>query len=375
MRILVIWRLLTVGGVNAGWRNRAIQFRKYGVETDFLYMKDLGGMHMMEDVATVYLTNEKKEIVRIIEKNDYDAIIVVDTASAYKWIQKAKYNGPVLIEARTPELKKLTRHLKSYEQVQPVGIIVPSEYQKRLVSILTDEIPIYPIDNGIDSSFFRPLLKNEIRYDESPYLQEGKKVIGWIGRLDQRKNWQQLLEIAKGMKERRDDVEFWVIGGAKSVQREQFAEQRRSEQLEDIIRWYPVIPYQHMPHVYAKIRLSGGCTLSTTKTESFGNTFIESMACGVPVVTSDMMPMSEIVLNGKTGLLFQQNKTNDAIHKLNVLLDDEQLHQNLSKAGITYVQNRFSIDIVAKRYIQLLKRLMQQHANERKGKGYGTDSL
>ena len=39
MKILVIWRLLTVGGVNAGWRNRAIYFKKYGIQTEFLYTK------------------------------------------------------------------------------------------------------------------------------------------------------------------------------------------------------------------------------------------------------------------------------------------------------------------------------------------------
>jgi hypothetical protein len=59
VNILVIWRLLTVGGVNAGWRNRALYFKKHGITTDFLYTKDLGGMHMMEDVANVYVAKKK----------------------------------------------------------------------------------------------------------------------------------------------------------------------------------------------------------------------------------------------------------------------------------------------------------------------------
>ena len=37
MKVLVIWRLLTVGGVNAGWRNRSIYFKKHGIDTEFLY--------------------------------------------------------------------------------------------------------------------------------------------------------------------------------------------------------------------------------------------------------------------------------------------------------------------------------------------------
>ena len=67
------------------------------------------------------------------------------------------------------------------------------------------------------------------------------------------------------MKSERDDIEIWVIGGAQSVQREEFAAKWQEEKLTDIIKWFPVIPYQQMPHVYAKIRQSGGCTLATTK--------------------------------------------------------------------------------------------------------------
>ena len=162
MKILVIWRLLTVGGVNAGWRNRAIYFKKHGIQTEFLYTKDHGGLHIMEDVAPVYLTKDKNEIEKIIKNNAYDAIIVVDTASAYKWIKNAKYQGPVLIEARTPELIKLKPHIKSFNGVTPLTIIVPSHYQKRIVSILTEGIPINVIYNGMDPSFYRALSKQEI---------------------------------------------------------------------------------------------------------------------------------------------------------------------------------------------------------------------
>ena len=175
MKILVIWRLLTVGGVNAGWRNRAIYFKKHGIQTEFLYTKDHGGLHIMEDVAPVYLTKDKHEIVEIIQKNAYDAIIVVDTASAYKWIKKANYQGPVLIEARTPELIKLQPHITSFNGLNPLSIIVPSHYQKRIVSILTDGIPIHVIYNGIDTSFYRALAKEDIHFIMIPFCQRRKK--------------------------------------------------------------------------------------------------------------------------------------------------------------------------------------------------------
>ncbi|MDQ1003139.1 glycosyltransferase involved in cell wall biosynthesis [Neobacillus niacini] len=357
MKVLVIWRLLTVGGVNAGWRNRSIYFKKHGIDTEFLYTTDHGGLHIMEDVAPVYLTKDEQEIIKIIQYNNYDAIIVVDTGAAFKWIKKAKYQGPVLVEARTPELIKLRPHLKSFRGIEPKAIIVPSHYQKRLVSILTDGIPIHVIYNGIDTSFYRALAYEEINLNSDPILPNGKKIIGWIGRLDKRKNWQMLLEVAKLMKNQRDDIEFWVIGGAQSVQREEFAAKWQEEQLTDIVKWFPVIPYQQMPHVYAKIRQSGGCTLATTKTESFGNTFIESMVCGVPVVASNMMPVTELVVHGEHGLLFRGQNVEDAVKQLRTILDDPILHEQMSTAAIERVHEKFAIEVVAEQYVHLLKKI------------------
>ena len=357
MKVLVIWRLLTVGGVNAGWRNRSIYFKKHGIDTEFLYTTDHGGLHIMEDVAPVYLTKDEQEIIKIIRDNHYDAIIVVDTGAAFKWIRKAKYNGPVLVEARTPELMKLSPQLKTFRGIKPETIIVPSHYQKRLVSILTDGIPIQVIYNGIDTSFYRSLSSEEINYDCDPILPNGKKIIGWIGRLDKRKNWQMLMEVAKLIKSQRDDIEFWVIGGAQSVQRDEFAAKWQEEQLTDIVKWFPVIPYHQMPHVYAKIRQSGGCTLATTKTESFGNTFIESMVCGVPVVASNMMPITELVVHGEHGLLFRGQNVEDAVKQITSIVDNPALHQQLSKAAIARVHEKFAIEIVANQYVHLLKKI------------------
>jgi L-malate glycosyltransferase len=354
MKVLVIWRLLTVGGVNAGWRNRSIYFKKHGIDTEFLYTTDHGGLHIMEDIAPVYLTKDDQEIINIIKNNHYDAIIVVDTKAAYKWIRKAKFTGPVIIEARTPEIIKLKPHLDSFKGIKPKTIIVPSNYQKRIVSILTEAKPVDVIYNGVDTAFFRMLPEKEIDFNSVPTLPPDKKIIGWIGRLDKRKNWPMLLEVAKKIKSERQDIEFWVIGGAQSVQREEFKAAWEEQNLTDIVKWFPVIPYQQMPHVYAKIRQSGGCTLATTKSESFGNTFIESMSCGVPVVASNMMPVTELVPQGETGMLYRGQNVDDAVAKIYSILDAPELHQNMSKTAVQHVQQNFAIEVVAEQYIDLL---------------------
>ena len=176
-----------------------------------------------------------------------------------------------------------------------------------------------------------------------------------------------LIEIAKQIKSERDDVEIWVIGGAQSVQREEFATVWHEEQLTDIIKWFPVIPYQEMPHIYSKIRESGGCTLATTKTESFGNTFIESMICGTPVVTSNMMPMTELIIKGETGFLYRDQSVIDAKEQLYKIIDNDKLQQEMSQNAIKHVHQYFAIDVVAQQYVKLIKNLVQLNPSNKNG--------
>ncbi|MGG6432356.1 glycosyltransferase family 4 protein [Anoxybacillus sp. D401a] len=349
MNILVIWRLLTVGGVNAGWRNRALYFKKHGITTDFLYTKDLGGMHMMEDVANVYVAKKKRDAHAILQKG-YDAIIVVDTSQAYDWLNDVSYAGPVIVEARTPELLKLKRNLQGVETISPRQFIVPSYYQKRLLSVLVnDQAPITVIYNGLDASFFRPSVCDDV---------PNKKIIAYVGRLDGRKNWRAFLRIVSLLQKERDDIECWVIGGAHSVDKQTFETEWKEKKLDLFVKWFPVVPYQQMPHIYARIRQSGGCLLATTKVESFGNTFIEAMACGVPVVAPRVSAMPEIIVHGKTGYLFREHHTRGAVRAIAEILDDKQQYAHMSEAGRAHVLNRFTIERCAQTYVDLLHNIV-----------------
>jgi L-malate glycosyltransferase len=133
------------------------------------------------------------------------------------------------------------------------------------------------------------------------------------------------------------------------------------------VKWFPVIPYQQMPQVYAKIRQSGGCTLATTKTESFGNTFIESMVSGVPVVASKMMPITELVIHGEQGLLFRGQNVEDAVNQLSAIVDNPNLHQKMSEAAVKRVHEKFAIEVVAAQYVQLLKKIAGGNTDDSKG--------
>lgn len=93
--------------------------------------------------------------------------------------------------------------------------------------------------------------------------------------------------------------------------------------------------------------------------ESFGNTLIEAMQKGVPVVAGKNAGAVPWVLNeGKNGVLVDITTPQDIARGLKKLIEDKKLYDRLSSNGISYVDTRFSREVIAKKYIDLYRRVL-----------------
>lgn len=79
--------------------------------------------------------------------------------------------------------------------------------------------------------------------------------------------------------------------------------------------------------------------------EAFGLTLIEAMACGVPVVCSNVGGMSEIVENNKTGFLFDINHTEELTKIISDINADQYDLQRITDNAIAMIKRRFNTSI------------------------------
>jgi len=79
------------------------------------------------------------------------------------------------------------------------------------------------------------------------------------------------------------------------------------------------------------------------------------MACGTPVIGSNIGGITDIIENGYNGFLSEPKNPDDIADKVIILLSDEKLRQSFSKEGLKTVKNRFSWNAVVEEFCEALK--------------------
>ena len=83
--------------------------------------------------------------------------------------------------------------------------------------------------------------------------------------------------------------------------------------------------------------------------EGFGISFIEAMACKLPVIGTNICGIVDIIEDGKNGLLATPGSVSSLVEKLDLLLTDDTLREKLAEEGYKTVQKRFTWDTILKK--------------------------
>jgi glycosyltransferase involved in cell wall biosynthesis len=208
---------------------------------------------------------------------------------------------------------------------------------------------IFVTPHGYDKERFNTnVSKNDVRRVKNKYSIVGDYVL-FISTLKPSKNIEGLLEAWRLVLEDFPDFQL-VIAGKKGWLYESIFQKVKDLKLEKSVIFTDFIPEEDSaPLIF-------GAKIFTLPSfwEGFGMGALNSMACGTPVVVSDIEALREVV--GEAGVLVDPNKTEDiakGIHK--VLSMNHSDYQKLVKKGLEQAK-KFSWEDTARKTIEILEK-------------------
>lgn len=92
--------------------------------------------------------------------------------------------------------------------------------------------------------------------------------------------------------------------------------------------------------------------------ESFGIVNVEAMACGTPVIASDIEGIKDIIESGKNGILVPPNDPIKLAEAIQFLLDNEDIRIKFGAEGRKKVEKEFSWDVIVARLLEIYKEII-----------------
>ena len=101
-------------------------------------------------------------------------------------------------------------------------------------------------------------------------------------------------------------------------------------------------------------------TVLTSDYEGFSNTQMESLAAGVPVVTTHWNGVEELVRDGHEGFVVAPGDAQALAARITSVLADPALRRRLGASGRERVESRFGLDATASTLLALYARLLEE---------------
>lgn len=196
---------------------------------------------------------------------------------------------------------------------------------------------VVEIPNGVDTDLFRPGVDGTLVRQRCA-ISDDARVMLFVGTLDRAHHYRQvdlLLRAVKAVQDR--DLHVLVAGDG-----DQMPEYQRLAQelgVRSRVHFLGTVAHQALPNVYGVADL---VVLPSQLQESFGLVLIEAMACGKPVITSNLPGARTVVSDGKDGLLVRPGDGDDLADKIRVLLDDPQHRREMGEQGRAKVEAKYA---------------------------------
>ncbi len=230
--------------------------------------------------------------------------------------------------------------------------------QEHLVSLGVKKTPIYNIYHGLDTRLFAPR-DDAAEEPATPTLLS-------VGRLVEKKGFPVLIEACRLLKDGDYRFHCQIVGGPGPCA-QRVASLIRESGLEDTVALRPAVTQEELREIYRRATLFVlPCQIAENDDrDGIPNVLVEAMASGLPVVSTNVAGIPELIESGVNGLLAPQKDARALADAIARLLDEPDLRRKLGAAAREKVCRLFD----AESNILALHRLFLDCLSGEGGKG------
>jgi len=205
-----------------------------------------------------------------------------------------KFGKPLVMTARGSDVNllmqfRLPRHmvLRAARQAHAI-VTVSAALKSRLVEFGVDSSHVRVLRNGVDTDIFRPVpvatARAELGLDAGPVFVD-------VGNLVPEKGHDLVIDAVAAI----PDAMLLIVG--EGPERERLDRHARERDVAHRVRFLPVRTQRELPTVYS----AADALVLASSREGWPNVVLEAMACGTPVVATDVGGVPEIITNPDVG--------------------------------------------------------------------------
>jgi glycosyltransferase involved in cell wall biosynthesis len=208
------------------------------------------------------------------------------------------FNKPVVITARGTDINllpkyRLPRRMIRWAAEHAAGMITVSNALKdEIVSLGIDAARITPLRNGVDLELFKPGDRAALRAELD---MQGFTMVS-VGHLQPHKGHELIIQALPML----PDVCLYIVG--RGPDRQKLEDLAQTLKVQERVRFAGSLPQSELKRYYGG---ADALVLASTR-EGWANVLLEAMACGTPVIASNVCGTPEVVAAPEAGVLMSE---------------------------------------------------------------------
>ena len=298
---------------------------------DFGCIKQLVELAKKHNINVIHAHDDKTSMYAYFMRRSLPGVKVMYTCHLYSVYQKADFNS--YLDYLKFSLRKYARFFFLSQSARPI-LAVSYSAKMALVRDGLKAEQVHTVHNGIDTDKWRRVNGNPVLRDELS-LPADAVLVGTVARIAFQKDLPTFYRVALKVKEACPRAFFVIVGDGGG---DELAKAKAEAQKFGVSDFLTFTGHRNdLLDVYASFDIF----LMTSISEGLPNTLLEAMAMGIPVVSTAVDGVPEVVEEGVSGFLTNFGDVARLSSQLLRLIEDPELHLQFSQAGRRRIEEKF----------------------------------